>query len=96
MKSFKRYITEDNKDHVIEKMRELNSKMYELGASREKRLDGYIMFSDSSRKCRFIKTRDLSDFYIEVVNKSDESFVSEIGSCMSKTIEEMIDIIKEY
>lgn len=49
MKSFKRFITEDDKVHVI-----------------------------------------------KVANKSDESFVSEIGSCMSKTIEEMIDIIKEY
>lgn len=96
MKTFRRYITEENKDVVMEKMNELNSKMYTLGASRERRINGYIMFRDSSRKCRFIKSSDLKDFYIEVVNKSDESFVADIGSCMSKTIEEIIDILKEY
>lgn len=96
MKTFRRFITEEKRDIVMEKMNELNSKMYSLGASRERRLNGYIMFRDSSRKCRFKKTSDDNDFNIEIVNKSDESFVSEIGSCMSKTIEEMIDLIKEF
>lgn len=96
IKTFRRFITEDKRDIVMDKMNELNSKMYSLNASRERRIDGYIMFRESSRKCRFKKTSDENDFYIEVVNKSDESFVADIGSCMSKTIEEMIDLIKEF
>ena len=96
IKTFRRFITEDKRDIVMEKMNELNSKMYSLNASRERRIDGYIMFRESSRNCRFKKTSDGTDFYIEVVNKSDESFVADIGSCMSKTIEEMIDLIKEF
>lgn len=96
IKCFNQFITESKKDIVEEKMNELNSKMYSLDASRERRIDGYIMFRESSRKCRFKKTSDGIDFYIEVVNKSDESFVADIGSCMSKTIEEMIELIKEF
>lgn len=39
IKTFRRFITEDKRDIVMDKMNELNSKMYSLNASRERRID---------------------------------------------------------
>lgn len=100
IKNFDQFLTESKqqevKKSVNDKMLELNRALYDLNWIREKRIDGFIMDCDSSRKIRFKDTDDGKDFYIEIVNKSDESFVAEIGSCTSKSIQELIDLVKEY
>lgn len=78
-------------------MSELNAIMYDSGCVRERRVDGYISFPQSSRKCRFEYNSDHTDFYILIVNKSDESFVAEIGHCMKDiSVEDLMLQIKEY
>jgi len=80
----------------LSKKQMLNKELYDLGWSRERRIDGFIMDRNSSRKIRFKDIDDGKDFYIEIVNKSDESFVAEIGGCVSKSIHELVDLVKEY
>lgn len=82
---------------VDEKMKELNTLMYDSGCVRERRINGYISFPESSRKCRFDYNSDRTNFYIKIVNKSDESFVAEIGNCMKDvTVEDLMLQIKSY
>lgn len=98
MQSFTEFITEsvDEKSPVIEKIDELTKAFYADKCSRERRIDGYTYYMDSSRKFRMKENSDKTDFFVEIVNKSDESFVAEIGGCMNKSIDDIKAEVKEY
>lgn len=98
MQSFNEFIAESEeiKSPVIEKIDELTKSFYADNCSRERRIDGYTSYMDSSRKFRMKENSDKTDFYIEIVNKSGESFVAEIGGCMNKSIDDLKAEVKEY
>lgn len=81
---------------VNDKMQKLNLAIYELDSLREKRMNGYQSFNGSSRKFRYFLNSAKNDFVIEIVNKSDESFVAEISGNIDKSIDDIISELKTY
>lgn len=73
----------------------LYKKLYSNGFSMEKRINGY-MLNGSGRKVRFMVTESKLDFYYEIVNSRDESFVTEQGSLLGKSDEYIIDSIMSH
>ena len=67
--------------------------LYKNGWAKEKRINGFM--SNGHRKIRFHLNNALDDYYIEIT-ETDESFVAEIGGCLSRTFDEVINIINEY
>ncbi len=69
--------------------------LYNKNFYMEKRLNGY-MGNTSGRKVRFLIADSKIDFYYEIVNSIDESFVAEQGNLLGKTDQEIIDSIMSH
>ena len=96
IKTFHEAILYEQNDQIENKLIAINDMIYSQGCNRERRINGYASYPDSSRKFRFVKNPEKSNFKLEIVNKGDESFVAEIGNIKDKSVNEIVDIIKDY